>query len=116
MRAVRSLYDRCQSQVRIAGSKSDSFLCEAAGMRIGTNSEAMVLSWKKVECLLQVGVEILPQVEELKYLKVLEREIGAAPTVTWTLHRSVVVDLCSPLLWSRALGSDQKNKIAGTSC
>ena len=146
--AVRSLYDRCQSLVRIAGSKSDVFPgegwtlsglpfvtnsvhnfsrcsqgvegvrfgdlrigslpfaddvvmlalsgcdlqlslerfaaeCEAAGMRISTTkSETMVLSRKRVECPLRVGNEILPQVEEFKYLGVLftsegrmEREI-----------------------------------------
>ncbi|TWW78236.1 R2DM Retrovirus-related Pol polyprotein from type II retrotransposable element [Takifugu flavidus] len=150
IRAVRSLYDRCQSLVRIAGSKSNSFpvrvglrqgcplspilfiifmdrisrcshgvegirfgdlriasllfaddvvllassardlqlsldrfaaACEAAGMRISTSkSEAMVLDRKKVECLLRVKEEMLPQVEEFKYLKVMR-----------TLHRFVVV-------------------------
>ncbi|TWW80203.1 R2 Retrovirus-related Pol polyprotein from type I retrotransposable element [Takifugu flavidus] len=57
--------------------------CEAAGMKISTSkSEAMVLNRKKVECLLRVKEEILPQVEEFKYLGVLftsegrmEREI-----------------------------------------
>ena len=119
--AVQSLYDRCQSLVRIDGSKSDMFPvrvgfrqgcplsrfgdlrigsllfahdvvlllerfaaeCEAAGMRISTSkSETMVLSWKRVECPLRVRNEILPQVEEFKYLGVLftsegrmEREI-----------------------------------------
>jgi len=34
---------------------------EAAGMRISTSkSETMVLSWKRVECSLRVGNEILP--------------------------------------------------------
>ncbi|TWW53400.1 hypothetical protein D4764_0262180, partial [Takifugu flavidus] len=77
--------------------------CEAAGMRISTSkSEAMVLDRKKVECLLRVKEEILPQVEEFKYLGVLftsegrmeqeiDRRIGAASTVMRTLHRSVVV-------------------------
>ncbi|TWW62414.1 hypothetical protein D4764_04G0010610 [Takifugu flavidus] len=72
-------------------------------MRISTSkSEAMVLDWKKVECLLRVKEEILPQVEEFKYLGVLftsggrmereiDRRIGAASTVMRTLHRSVVV-------------------------
>ncbi|TWW73429.1 hypothetical protein D4764_15G0008230 [Takifugu flavidus] len=75
----------------------------AAGMRISTSkSEAMVLDRKKVECLLRVKEEILPQVEEFKYLGVLftsegrmereiDRRIGAASTVMRTLHRSVVV-------------------------
>ncbi|TWW59155.1 hypothetical protein D4764_06G0006850 [Takifugu flavidus] len=46
--------------------------CEAAGMKISTSkSEAMVLNRKKVECLLRVKEEILPQVEEFKYLGVL---------------------------------------------
>ncbi|TWW62402.1 hypothetical protein D4764_04G0010490 [Takifugu flavidus] len=140
IRAVRSLYDRCQSLVRIAAVSQlvsgdpfgdlriasllfaddvvllassardlqlslDRFAaaCEAAGMRISTSkSEAMVLDRKKVECLLRVKEEILPQVEEFKYLGVLftsegrmerevDRRIGAASTVMRTLHRSVVV-------------------------
>ncbi|TWW71143.1 hypothetical protein D4764_17G0006260 [Takifugu flavidus] len=46
--------------------------CEAAGMRISTSkSKAMVLNRKKEECLLRVKEEILPQVEEFKYLGVL---------------------------------------------
>ena len=46
--------------------------CEAAGMRISTSkSEAMVLSRKPVDCLLQVGNVSLPQVKEFKYLRVL---------------------------------------------
>ncbi|KAI3362620.1 hypothetical protein L3Q82_001624 [Scortum barcoo] len=144
LRAVRSLYDRSRSLVRIAGSKSDLFpvhvglrqgcplspvlfiifmdrisrrsqgpegvrfgnhrissllfaddvcpvgllqartfsmcwsglqpsvKCEAAGMRISTSkSEAMVLDRKRVACPLRVGGEVLPQVEEFKYLGVL---------------------------------------------
>ncbi|TWW77636.1 R2 Retrovirus-related Pol polyprotein from type I retrotransposable element [Takifugu flavidus] len=76
---------------------------EAAGMKISTSkSEAMVLNRKKVECLLRVKEEILPQVEEFKYLGVLftsegrmereiDRRIGAASAVMRTLHQSVVV-------------------------
>ena len=42
---------------------------EAAGMRISTSkSEAMVLNQKKVVCSLWVEEELLPQVEEFKYL------------------------------------------------
>ncbi|KAK0141183.1 Craniofacial development protein 2 [Merluccius polli] len=55
-----------------------------------------------VECTLRVGDEILPQVEEFKYVGVLftsggrmereiDRRIGAASAVMRTLHRSVVV-------------------------
>ena len=77
--------------------------CEVAGMRISTSkSEAMVLDRKKVACPLRVGGELLPQVEEFKYLGVLftsegrmEREIdrwiGAAAAVMRLLYRSVVV-------------------------
>ncbi|TWW76609.1 hypothetical protein D4764_13G0012710 [Takifugu flavidus] len=90
IRAVHSLYDWCQSLVRIAGRLGlfaddvvllassardlqlslDRFAaaCEAAGMKISTSkSEAMVLNRKKVECLLRDKEEILPQVEEFKY-------------------------------------------------
>ncbi|KAI3362052.1 hypothetical protein L3Q82_012385 [Scortum barcoo] len=134
LRAVRSLYDRSRSLVRIIAGRflgvssqgpegvrfgnhrissllfaDDVVLmassgqdlqhvlerfaaeCEAAGMRISTSkSEAMVLDRKeKVACPLQVGGEVLPQVEEFKYLGVLftsegkiereiDRRIGAA--------------------------------------
>ena len=51
-------------------------------MRISTSKGAMVLSWKPFFCILQVGNEPLPQVEEFKYLGLLfpsdrkmEREI-----------------------------------------
>uniref|UniRef100_A0A3B3QX38 Reverse transcriptase domain-containing protein n=1 Tax=Paramormyrops kingsleyae TaxID=1676925 RepID=A0A3B3QX38_9TELE len=172
IRAVRSLYNWCQSLVRIAGSKSELFLvrvglrqgcplspilfitfmdrisrcsqgvegvrfgdirirsllfaddvallassdrdlrlsleqfaaeCEEAGMKISTSkSETMVLSWKRVECSLQVGEEVLPQVVEFKYLRVLfmsegrmereiNRQIGAASAVMRVLHRPVMV-------------------------
>ncbi|KAI3362928.1 hypothetical protein L3Q82_011604 [Scortum barcoo] len=172
LRAVRSLYDRSRSLVRIAGSKSDLFPvhvglrqgcplspvlfiifmdrisrrsqgpegvrfgnhrissllfaddvvllasssqdlqhvlerfaaeCEAAGMRISTSkSEAMVLDRKRVACPLRVGGEVLPQVEEFKYLGVLftsegkmereiDRRIGAASAVMRSVYRTVVV-------------------------
>ncbi|KAI3376614.1 hypothetical protein L3Q82_017048, partial [Scortum barcoo] len=67
--------------------------CEVAGMRISTSkSEAMVLDRKRVACPLRVGGEVLPQVEEFKYLGVLftsegkmereiDRRIGAASAV-----------------------------------
>ncbi|KAK3517849.1 hypothetical protein QTP70_020994 [Hemibagrus guttatus] len=77
--------------------------CEAAGMRVSTSkSKAMVLDRKKVACTLQVGEELLPQVEEFKYLGVLftsegrmdreiDRWIGAAAAVMRSMYRSVVV-------------------------
>ncbi|KAK3556392.1 hypothetical protein QTP70_007987 [Hemibagrus guttatus] len=77
--------------------------CEAAGMRVSiSKSEAMVLDRKKVACTLQVGGEVLPQVEEFKYLGVLftsegrmdreiDRRIGAAAAVMRSMYRSVVV-------------------------
>ncbi|KAK3564684.1 hypothetical protein QTP86_024812, partial [Hemibagrus guttatus] len=77
--------------------------CEAAGMRVSTsNSEAMVLDRKKVACTLQVGGEVLPQVEEFKYLGVLftsegrmdreiDRRIGAVTAVMRSMYRSAVV-------------------------
>ncbi|KAK3554788.1 hypothetical protein QTP70_033482 [Hemibagrus guttatus] len=71
--------------------------CEAAGMRVSTSkSEAMVPDRKKVACTLQVGGEVLPQVEEFKYLvhelrvlftsegrmdRKIDRRIGAAAAV-----------------------------------
>ncbi|KAK3574089.1 hypothetical protein QTP86_002857 [Hemibagrus guttatus] len=110
LRAVRSLYNRSRSLVRIASCLDLQHAlgcfaaeCEAAGMRISTSkSEAMVLDRKKVACTLQVGGEVLPQVEEFKYLGVLfmsegrmdreiDRQIGAAAAVMRSMYRSVVV-------------------------
>ncbi|KAI3366764.1 hypothetical protein L3Q82_009427 [Scortum barcoo] len=79
--------------------------CEAAGMRISTSkSEAMVLDRKRVACPLRVGGEVLPQVEEFKYLGVLftsegkmereiDRRIGAASLqlIMRSVYRTVVV-------------------------
>ncbi|KAI3360890.1 hypothetical protein L3Q82_012903, partial [Scortum barcoo] len=77
--------------------------CEAAGMRISTSkSEAMVLDRKRVACPLRVSGEVLPQVEEFKYLGVLfmsegkmereiDRRIGAASAVMRSVYRTVVV-------------------------
>ncbi|KAL7836057.1 hypothetical protein SRHO_G00284040 [Serrasalmus rhombeus] len=77
--------------------------CDAAGMRISTSkSEAMVLTRERVESPLWVGDELLPQVEEFKYLGVLftsdgtrereiDRRIGAGSAVMRALYRSVVV-------------------------
>ncbi|KAK3531365.1 hypothetical protein QTP70_018164, partial [Hemibagrus guttatus] len=61
-----------------------------------------VLDWKKVACTLQVGGEVLPQVQEFKYLGVLftsegridreiDRWISAAAAVMQSMYRSVVV-------------------------
>ncbi|KAK3552246.1 hypothetical protein QTP86_006094 [Hemibagrus guttatus] len=79
LRAVLSLYNRSRSLVRIASCLDLQHALghfaaerEAAGMRVSTSkSEAMVLDRKKVACTLQVGGEVLPQVEEFKYLGVL---------------------------------------------
>ncbi|KAK3520782.1 hypothetical protein QTP70_032353 [Hemibagrus guttatus] len=77
--------------------------CEAVGMRVSTSkSEAMVLDRKKLACTLQVGEELLSQVEEFKYLGVLftsegrmdretDRWIGAPAAVIRSMYRSVVV-------------------------
>ncbi|KAK3518499.1 hypothetical protein QTP70_001476 [Hemibagrus guttatus] len=110
LRAVRSLYNRSRSLVRIASCLDLQHAlgrfaaeCEAAGMRVSTSkSEAMVLDRKKVACTIQVGGEVLPQVEEFKYLGVLftsegrmdceiDRRIGAAAAVMRSMYRSVVV-------------------------
>ncbi|TWW53503.1 hypothetical protein D4764_0211300 [Takifugu flavidus] len=61
----------------------------------------MVLTQKKVECLPWVGKEVLPQVEEFKYLGILftsegsmereiDRRIGAASAVMRALNRSAM--------------------------
>ncbi|KAI3374132.1 hypothetical protein L3Q82_005987 [Scortum barcoo] len=62
----------------------------------------MVLDRKRVACPLQVSGEVLPQVEEFKYLGVLftsegkmereiDRRIGAASAVMRSVYRTVVV-------------------------
>ncbi|KAK3552087.1 hypothetical protein QTP70_034035 [Hemibagrus guttatus] len=107
-------------------------------MRVSTSkSEAMVLDRKKVACTLQVGGELLPQLEEFKYLGVLftsegrmdreiDRRIGAAAAVMRSVYRSVVVK--KELSWKAKLsiyqsiytptltyGHDRKGKIPNTS-
>ncbi|KAK3562899.1 hypothetical protein QTP86_011137 [Hemibagrus guttatus] len=119
LRAVQSLYNWSRSLVRIASydvvllapSSLDlqhalgcfAAECEAAEMRVSTSkSEAMVFDRKKVACTLQIGGELLPQVEEFKYLGVLftsegrmdfeiDRRIGATAAVMRPMYRSVVV-------------------------
>ena len=80
--------------------------CETVGMRISTSkSETMVLSQKSVEYPLQIGSEILPQVEEFKYLGVtndgrrkqeIDGQIGVTSAVIWILYQSVVVKRVKP--------------------
>lgn len=68
-------------------------------MRIGSfKSEAMFLDWKRVECLLQVREEILPQVEfkDLRALftsegREVDRRIIAGSAVMQTVYLFVVV-------------------------
>ncbi|KAK3514353.1 hypothetical protein QTP70_015882 [Hemibagrus guttatus] len=83
LRAVRSLYNRSRSLVRIASSSPN----RRPWFSTGT---------------LQVGGEVLPQVEEFKYLGILftsegrmdreiDRRIGAAAAVMRSMYRSVVV-------------------------
>ncbi|TWW59885.1 hypothetical protein D4764_06G0014150 [Takifugu flavidus] len=70
--------------------------CEAAWMRISTSkSESMVLARKKVECLLRVGEEVLPQVEEFKYLGILfaRDEGGLSRKAKLTIYRSIYVPI-----------------------
>uniref|UniRef100_A0A8C6L319 Reverse transcriptase domain-containing protein n=1 Tax=Nothobranchius furzeri TaxID=105023 RepID=A0A8C6L319_NOTFU len=98
--------------VLLASSSSDLQLllgrsaaeCEAAGIRISTSkSETMVRDRERVACQLLVGREVLPQVEEFKYLGVLftsegrtdreiDRRIGSVSAVMRTLNRSIVVN------------------------
>ncbi|KAI3374665.1 hypothetical protein L3Q82_021237 [Scortum barcoo] len=81
------------------------------------NPEAMVLDRKRVVCPLRVGGEVLPQVEEFKYLGVLftsegkmereiDRRIGAASAVMRSVYRTVVVkkELSRKLRSSRFTG------------
>lgn len=42
------------------------------GMKASTSkSEAMVFSWKTVDCLLQVGSDLFPQMKKIKYFRIL---------------------------------------------
>ncbi|KAI3355560.1 hypothetical protein L3Q82_018385 [Scortum barcoo] len=74
-------------------------------LKTPSKSEAMVLDRKRkgVACPLRVGGEVLPQVEEFKYLGVLftsegkmereiDRRIGAASAVMRSVYRTVVVE------------------------
>ncbi|KAI3364208.1 hypothetical protein L3Q82_010807 [Scortum barcoo] len=88
LRAVRSLYDRSRSLVRIAGTPP--------------NPRPWYSTGKRVVCPLRVSGEVLPQVEEFKYLGVLftsegkmereiDRRIGAASAVMRSVYWTVVV-------------------------
>ncbi|KAI3367896.1 hypothetical protein L3Q82_026726, partial [Scortum barcoo] len=75
--------------------------CEAAGMRISTSkSEAMVLDRKRVACPLRVGGEVLPQVEEFKYGKMMRDDrIGRRWSVRLTgglVQRPQLCGRCIP--------------------
>uniref|UniRef100_A0A8C6NZ96 Trafficking protein particle complex subunit 9 n=1 Tax=Nothobranchius furzeri TaxID=105023 RepID=A0A8C6NZ96_NOTFU len=112
-----SLYDQCQSLLHIASSVagirsgglpirsllllSDDVVRLASSDRRSSKSVAVVFSQKWIESLLQVRDEVLPQVEEFKYLRVLftsegkmepeiDRWIGAA-SVMRALYRSLMV-------------------------
>ena len=85
----------------IKGCQQSVVLSENISGMFSFKSEAMVLGRKPVDCPLQVGNESLPQVKEIKYLRVLlssegtmEREmgrrIGAAGAVLQSLYRTVV--------------------------
>ncbi|TWW77546.1 hypothetical protein D4764_12G0009360 [Takifugu flavidus] len=70
--------------------------CEAVGIKISTSkSEAMVLDQKRVVCPLQVGGEVLPQVEEFRSEGRMEHEIerliGAASSVMQSVYRAIMV-------------------------
>uniref|UniRef100_A0A3Q2D395 mitogen-activated protein kinase n=1 Tax=Cyprinodon variegatus TaxID=28743 RepID=A0A3Q2D395_CYPVA len=59
------------------------------GESLPLKSETMVLSWKRLECLLRVGEDVLPLVEEFKYLGVF------AALDNWT-QRRVAIKKISP--------------------
>lgn len=71
--------------------------CEVVRMRVSTSK-----SRKKVDCALWLGSDLLPQMEEFKYLRVLftsedsleqefDRRIGMAAALMWLLYWAVVV-------------------------
>ncbi|TWW57994.1 hypothetical protein D4764_07G0007130 [Takifugu flavidus] len=78
------------------------------------------LAWKKVECLLRVGEEVLPQVEEFKYFGILftsesrmereiDRRIGVASAVMRALNQSSWVTRLS--LRDRVRSSDIREEL-----
>ncbi|KAI3353494.1 hypothetical protein L3Q82_019285 [Scortum barcoo] len=123
LRAVRSLYDRSRSLVRIAGndvvllaSSSQDLQhvlerfaaeCEAAGMRISTSkSEAMVLDRKRVVCPLR-----RPHVMRSVYQTVVvKKELSRKAKLS--IYRSIYVPTLTygHELW---YGNDRKDKISG---
>ncbi|TWW61064.1 hypothetical protein D4764_05G0011540 [Takifugu flavidus] len=92
-------------------------------MKISTSkSEAMVLNRKKVECLLRVKEEILPQVEEFKYLGVLftsegrmEQEIDRRISAASAETPGKIQDTLERLCLSTGLGIplDELEEVAG---
>lgn len=77
--------------------------CEAARGRVSTSkSKAMVVCWKMVDCSLRDGGELLPQVNEFKYLGVLsmsdrkmdsevDRRFVVASAVIQAMHQTFVL-------------------------
>lgn len=64
--------------------------CETAGMRISISKpEAMVLSWKRVECSFQVTKELL-----LRYLREMDRWIGVASGVVQSAATASCLGYC----------------------
>lgn len=103
--------------------------CEAPRMRVSNSkSKTNVLSRQRVECQFQDMDELLPQVEEFKYLLFTsertgecetDRLIGEVSAVIRMLYQSVVdkrdlsIKRKQPIYQS--LGSDQKNEVPDTS-
>ena len=69
--------------------------CEAVEMRISTSkSEIMVHSCKRVECPLQVGSEVLPQMEEFKYdLRTLYESVVMKRVLSQKVRRLISLSL-----------------------
>ena len=85
--------------------------CEAPGMRISpTKYEAIVLSCKRVDCHLSVGVEVLPQVEKFKYLGVSFMSGGKEWSGTLGKCGSVSRNVYTVLFCYCEKRSDQKGK------
>ncbi len=62
----------------------------------------MVVCWKMVDCLLQVGSELLPEAKDFKYIRVLfrndgkimrvkDKQLGVMLAVMQVLYQTVVV-------------------------
>ena len=95
--------------VLLTSSDHDHPKCDVARMRI--KSEAIIFSWKTLDCPLLVGMEFLPQVKEFKNLRVLFTSHGR---MEWEIDRPIsVVSVIKQAIYQTCCCSSASKKASG---